>query len=148
EDFSFADLVALRTLIRLRESRISPEKIRTVIAALRQRLRQVEDPLRELRATSDGKRIHAELAGQRLESVSGQLLLDFDSAELSRLKAFPAVAAGQRSNRDAAERWFHNGLENEQAGAVQDAIRAYEKAVAIDAGSAGAWLNLGTIFFN
>ena len=36
----------------------------------------------------------------------------------------------------------------EQAGAVKDAIQAYETAVLLDPTSAGAWVNLGTIYFN
>jgi tetratricopeptide (TPR) repeat protein len=148
ETFAFSDLIALRTLVRLRKDRVPSGKIRAVVIALRQRLRHIEDPLKELRVISDGKRIHVEIAGQQMEPVSGQLLLNFDKNELSRLLSFPAKADQYASRKETAEKWFQEGLAQEQTGAVPEAIKAYEKAVSIDAGSAGAWLNLGTIFFN
>jgi hypothetical protein len=57
ETFGFSDLIALRALIKLRESRIPPAKIRSALAAVRERLRTVDDPLKELKVLSDGKRI-------------------------------------------------------------------------------------------
>jgi tetratricopeptide (TPR) repeat protein len=48
-----------------------------------------------------------------------------------------------------ADRWFEHGLELEQTGApYQEIIDAYEKAAALDPHSAGALVNLGTVFFN
>lgn len=150
EQFGFTDLIALRTLTKLRENRIPPAKIRTVLGALRERLDGVTDPLKELRLVSDGKRIHVQVDGNSMEAISGQLLLNFDKAELKRLVSFPdrKKAEDSRSRRESAEKWFQRGLECEQTGAIQDAVRAYESAVGLDPTSAGAWLNLGTIFFN
>jgi tetratricopeptide (TPR) repeat protein len=149
ETFAFTDLIALRTLIKLRQDRIPPKKIRTAMVAVRARLRDIGDPLKELKVISDGKRIRVEISGQHMEPVSGQLLFNFDREELNRLLSFPRKQNEGRSNaRESAERWFQRGLECEQAGAVPDAVKAYEAAVQLDPGSAGAWLNLGTIFFN
>jgi tetratricopeptide (TPR) repeat protein len=69
---------------------------------------------------------------------------------LKRLVSFPdqKKADDSRGRRESAEKWFQRGLECEQTGAVHDAIKAYESAVSLDPTSAGAWLNLGTIFFN
>jgi tetratricopeptide (TPR) repeat protein len=149
ETFGFSDLIAIRALIKLRESRIPPAKIRSALAAVRERLRTVEDPLKELKVLSDGKRIRVEINGQHMEPVSGQLLFNFDRSELKRLLEFPSAQKEDgKSRRESAEKWFQRGLECEQSGAIQDAIKAYESAVSLDTASAGAWLNLGTIFFN
>ncbi|MEJ7606004.1 MAG: tetratricopeptide repeat protein [Bryobacteraceae bacterium] len=151
ETFAFNDLIALRTLMKLCESRISITKIKAAISAVRARLRHIEDPLRELKVISEGSRIRVEVNGQQMESLSGQLLFNFDRAELKRLLSFPAAKKSEESQqgkRHSAERCFQQGLEYEQNGAVADAIKAYETAVDLDPGSAGAWLNLGTIFFN
>jgi Tfp pilus assembly protein PilF len=150
ETFAFSDLIALRTLMRLRQSRISPAKIRAAVSAIRERLRGVTDPLKEVKVFSEGKHIRVEIAGQHMEPVSGQLLFNFDHEELARLLSFPGKPPQEngRTRRESAERWFQRGLEYEQSGAVHDAIQAYEMAVGIDSGSAGAWLNLGTIYFN
>ena len=149
QTFAFSDLIALRALVKLRKNRIPHAQIRAALAAVRQRLRHVDDPLKELKILSDGRRIRVEVGDQHMEPVSGQLLFNFDRAELNRLLAFPGKKEEDpRVRRDSAERWFQRGLECEHSGAVQDAIKAYESAVGLDPGSAGAWLNLGTIYFN
>jgi tetratricopeptide (TPR) repeat protein len=150
ERFAFSDLIALRTLIKLRESRISLARIRNAISAVRDRLQGIKDPLKELRLVSDGRRIHVQIGDHSMEPISGQLLFNFDQAELKRLVSFPdpKKTDESRSRRDSAEKWFQKGLECEQTGAIQEAISAYQSAVGLDPTSAGAWLNLGTIFFN
>jgi tetratricopeptide (TPR) repeat protein len=88
-----------------------------------------------------------------MESVSGQLLLDFDKAEIEKLLTFPPKKEKADKNggkkRFEAERWFETGLELEQTGApVAEIIHAYEQAVELDPASAGALVNLGTVYFN
>lgn len=152
EFFSFSDLIALRTLIKLRESHVSSPKIRLAVNAIREKMSHVEDPLKELKVFSEGKNIRVEISGQQMEPVSGQLLFNFDQKELRRLLAFPASSSrkkDQQAQKENAERWFQRGLELEQIGApVEQAIEAYETAVRLDPHSAGAWVNLGTIHFN
>jgi tetratricopeptide (TPR) repeat protein len=149
--YGFHELVALRTLIKLRENRVSPVRIKRAVAALAQKLRHIEDPLRQLRLYVDGKKIRVDVEGRAMEAVSGQLLLDFDQAELNRLVEFRSKDPVQteRAQRMEAERWFQRGLELEQTGApMEQVIHAYEKAVMLDSTSAGALVNLGTIYFN
>ncbi len=149
-EFAFSDLIGLRTLTKLREDRVPAAMIRLALAALRKKMRNVADPLKELKVVSDGKRIRVEISGQHMEPVSGQLLFNFDRTELKRLLSFPAKAkSDQRLERQNAERWFQKGLELEQAGApIEQAIEAYEMAAKLDSTSAGALVNLGTIHFN
>lgn len=151
DTFSLPDLIALRTLLKLRKDRIPPATIRKALTALRGRLSEVDDPLRELKVIADGRRIRVEVAGQQMEALSGQLLFDFNGNEIRRLLAFPgdgAKQADQRGRRDEAEKWFQKGLQFEHTGAAKDAIQAYEKAIGLDPTSAGAWVNLGTLYFN
>jgi len=151
QDFAFSDLIALRTLIKLREGKVPPAKIKLAMTALRKKLAHVSDPLKELKVFSEGKRIRVEIAGNQMEPVSGQLLFDFDRRELSRLLSFPKESgrAQEKARKDSAEGWFQKGLELEQTGApVEQAISAYEMAAKLDPNSAGALVNLGTIYFN
>jgi tetratricopeptide (TPR) repeat protein len=150
ESFAFSDLIALRTLIKLRESRVPAEKIRLALSALRKKMRHVADPLKELKVFSDGRRIHVEIAGQHMEPVSGQLLFNFDQKELQRLLSFPKKNSNEKKiQKENAELWFQKGLDLEQTGApIGQAIEAYEKAAELDPNSAGALVNLGTIHFN
>lgn len=152
--FKFSDILALRTLIGLRDNKIPSAQIRKAIHALRTRLKDVRDPLTELKIYSQGRKIRVQFAGQKMEPISGQLLLDFDEAELNKLLSFPGQAAekstgGKHKSRREAEHWFEKGLEFEQTGApVEEVIGAYRKASEIDPGSAGALVNLGTVYFN
>ena len=149
--YGFRELLALRTLIKLRNSRVPPQQIRRAIHALIKKLRGVEDPLTELKLYADGKRIRVELEGRAMEAESGQLLLNFDPGELSRLLEFRPKEnpRAEREQRQAAEHWFQRGLDLEATGApAPEIIEAYEKAIELDPASAGALVNLGTIHFN
>ena len=150
DEFAFSDLIALRTLTKLRENHVPAAKIKLALAALRKKIRNVTDPLKELKVVSDGKRIRVEISGQHMEPVSGQLLFNFDQTELKRLLSFPGKSKNeQRMEKENSERWFQKGLELEQTGApIAQAIEAYEKAAKLDPDSAGALVNLGTIHFS
>ena len=151
ETYGFKELLALRTLLKLRESRVASTQIRRALTALRDKLRGIHDPLTQLKIYADGKRIRVDLDGRAMEAESGQLLLNFDQVELKRLLEFraPDNLSADRTRRAAAEHWFQRGLELEQNSAPLDEIvEAYQKAVELDPTSAGALVNLGTIQFN
>jgi len=149
--YGYPQLVALRTLIQLRKSRVAPAQIRRALAALSRKMGTVQDPLSELKIFADGKRIRVSMEGHSMEAESGQLLLDFGAGELNRLLAFRPKdhSNHERDKRAEAEHWFEKGLSLEQSAAShEEVIAAYEKAVELDPKSAGAWVNLGTIYFN
>jgi tetratricopeptide (TPR) repeat protein len=155
DSFAFSDLLALKTLLKLRSERIAPSKIRSALAALRRKVQSVENPLTELRIYSEGSRIRVDIDGQTMEPVSGQLLLNFGATELKKMLAFPGAkrtdseSAARERRRIEAELLFEKGLEMEQTGApIGDAIAIYEHAITLDPTSTGALVNLGTIYFN
>lgn len=154
ESYNFSDLLALRTLLGLRKNKIPVAQIRRAITAVRERLRGVGDPLTELKIYSEGKKIRVQFRGTKMEPMSGQLLLDFDKAEIERLLSFPPKNGATekleaQKKRREAEQWFERGLELEQSGApLGDILRAYETAVQLDPDSTGALVNLGTVYFN
>jgi tetratricopeptide (TPR) repeat protein len=149
--YGFRELLALQTLLRLQKNRVSAARIRVALEALRKKLRDVGDPLKDLKLFADGKKIRVEIDGGAMDAVSGQLLLNFGANDLKRLVPFPAkdAAAVERDRRFTAERWFQRGLDLEQSGApAEEIIAAYKHAIELDAKSAGALVNLGTIYFN
>jgi len=151
DQFAFSDLIALRSLQKLRQNRVPVARIRRAVRALREKLGGVADPLRELKVFCEGKQVAVLLEGQKMEAVSGQLLLDFDRAELKRLMEFPGdrTPASRASRQQEAEAWFENGLELEQTGApIPDIVEAYERALQLDPRSVGALVNLGTIHYH
>lgn len=154
EQFAFSDLIALTSIQKLRKSRVSSQKVRQAVGAIRKKLRGVENPLKELKIFSEGRSVAVIVDGQKMEAVSGQLLLNFDSESLASLLAFPRGADGagrgdaERAKREA-EAWFEKGLELEQTGAPsEEIVDAYTKALEYDPSSAGALVNLGTIYFH
>jgi tetratricopeptide (TPR) repeat protein len=151
ETYGFKELLALRTLLKLRAGRVPSPQIKRALTALREKLRDIHDPLSQLKIYADGKRIRVEIEGRAMDAESGQLLLNFDAVELKRLLEFRKAAPDntEQVRRATAEHWFQRGLDLEQTGApVAEVIEAYQKAVELDPTSAGALVNLGTIQFN
>ena len=153
DSYAFRDLAALRKLVSLREQHISYDAIRRSVIALRQRMRDIDNPLTDLNFMREGRRLSVQWQGMKMDALSGQLFFDFDSAV--RTLAFPnrrqeAEAKALESGRRAeADRWFQKGLDLEQSGApIADVIEVYEKAAGLDPKCAGAFVNLGTIYFH
>jgi tetratricopeptide (TPR) repeat protein len=159
DSFGFPDLVALKTLRRLRELRISVQKIKEAVSSLKVRLEDIDRPLAQLRITTEGRRIAVHVSGSRMEAMSGQLLFDFGEQEIEKLRAFPMKAAPAEPvapppatapviDEEKAEFWFQRGLALEETGApVAAAIDAYRKALEANPAAPGALVNLGTILF-
>lgn len=146
ESYSFSDLLAIQTLIKLRENRIGARQIGEALAALRRKLSWVKHPLSELRIVSDGRKIAVHVAGQKMEAISGQILIDFDAADVAAVRNFPERPRGNRLRE--SEAWFQKGLELEETGApIEEAMAAYEKVLELNPGAAGALVNLGTIYY-
>lgn len=147
DSYSFSDLIALQTLIKLKENRIPGRQIGRAIDSLRRRLSWVKQPLSELRIVSDGRKIAVHVAGQRMEALTGQILFDFEVAEVGGLAAFPDRKLAANRARES-EAWFQKGLELEETGApVEEAIAAYRQVLELNPKAAGALVNLGTIYY-
>jgi tetratricopeptide (TPR) repeat protein len=148
DSYSFSDLIALKTIVKLRENRIPNQQISRAIDALRRKLPRVKQPLSELRIISDGRTITVKMPGERMEAISGQMVFEFDTAELSAVKAISRKPDESAVRLKDAEAWFQKGLELEETGAPPEAaIDAYQKAVELNPAAAGAWVNLGTLHY-
>jgi tetratricopeptide (TPR) repeat protein len=151
ETFSFSDLIALRALQKLRENRIPPRTIGRALVSLKRKLSDIESPLSQLKIVSDGRSITVHVAGQKMEAISGQMLFDFETAEIRAVKSFPRPEESRKPKIDEkqAELWFQRGLELEESDApISDAMEAYKKAVELNPNAAGALVNLGTIHYH
>ncbi len=158
ERYALGDLLALRALNSLREKKVPVARVRRSFQSLRARLQHIANPFTELKVFLDGKRIGVHLGGQKMDSLSGQLLLDFDAAALQKLRPFTRPENRRPEGRSvderqkkitAADACFQRGLEIEQTGGpIADAIVAYEQAIALNPQAAGAHVNLGTICFH
>jgi tetratricopeptide (TPR) repeat protein len=145
--YSFADLIAIQTILKLRENRIQTRQIGLAVESLRQKLAWIKRPLSELRIVSDGRKISVLVAGQRMEALTGQTLFDFEASEAGGLRSFPERKRPASLLRES-EAWFQRGLELEETGApVEQAMEAYQKVIELNPGAAGALVNLGTIYY-
>jgi Tfp pilus assembly protein PilF/DNA-binding transcriptional MerR regulator len=152
--YTFSDLVSLRTLLQLRKEGVPPARIRSLHAALKKKLRGVERPWSELQVQKHGKRLLVHFQGAPLEPMTGQMVLEYSpkgSAAAVRKLERPVRPgeAGETDGKVIAERFFRAGLRYEEhKDTLPKAIRAYQKAIELDARAAGAWINLGTVYYN
>lgn len=150
EQFEFVDLIALKTLQKLRENRIPTERIEQALRSLREKLSDIDRPLWELKIVSDGRKVAVRLPGGKMEALTGQMLFDFDVSNLRSVAAFEAPR--RRENAAGAmeetEMWFHRGLEREERGEpLASILEAYGKALEANPAAAGAWVNMGTVHY-
>ena len=140
--YDFRDLIGLRTVKQLVEEGVPANRLRRALAALRQKLSQAQAPLTELRVLSDGKDILVERGGVRLEPLSGQFALNFETRELDE-----RVRVIARPGRNADD-WLATALEYEAEGKTRaEAIDAYDRALCVDPRKPEALINCGTLCY-
>src|SRR3989442_14616210 len=138
--YSFRDLISLRTIKQLIDQGVPANRLRRALAALREKLAQVHMPLAELRIPSDGKDVVVESEGARLEPLSGQFVLNFETRELGEKVR---VMVGPNADDWLATALEYDAEENTRA----QAIEAYDHALSIDPQKVDALLNCGTLCY-
>src|SRR5260370_4256290 len=138
--YDFGDLIGLRTVKQLVDEGVPANRLRRALAALREKLAQVHAPLAELRVLSDGKDIVVERDGARLEPLSGQFVLNFETRELDERVR---VMAGRNADDLLATALEYYAQGNTRA----QAIEAYDHAFSIDPQKVDALLNCGTLCY-
>jgi len=141
KSYDFRDLISLRTAKQLIEKGVSANRLRRSLVALHQKLSEVQAPLTELRILSNGRDVIVERDGARLEPISGQFVLNFDTRDLSdKVRYMP-----ERSPED----WYALALQYEaDPDARAEAIDAYQRVLATDPGHIDALINLGMLSYD
>ena len=138
--YDFRDLIGLRTIKQLVEEGVPASRLRRALAALREKLVQVQAPLTELRILSDGKDVVVERHGARLEPLSGQFVLNFETRDLGE----KVRVIAERN----ADEWLALALEYEADKKTRaEAMEAYERALRADPTKVDALLNGGTLYY-
>jgi tetratricopeptide (TPR) repeat protein len=127
--FTFQDVVLLRTALQLRAARITPRKIITALSRLRQALPD-ELPLTGIRISAVGNDVAVRTGPSQWDAVTGQLLLDFEVAEIKGDVVFLDTSPTQRNVEQQAEEWYDLG-EQLRTSDVNGAEQAYRKAIAL-----------------
>jgi cytochrome c-type biogenesis protein CcmH/NrfG len=137
--YDFRDLISLRTAKQLIEKGVTATRLRRSLAALQSKLTEVQEPLTELRILYNGRDVVVDCDGARLEPISGQFMLNFDTRELrDKVRIMP-----ERN----AEAWFLLALQYESQASGAKAIDAYERALAVDPHHVEALINLGMLHY-
>jgi tetratricopeptide (TPR) repeat protein len=138
--YDFRDLIGLRTIKQLAENGVPANRLQRALVALREKLSQVQAPLAELRILSDGKDVIVERGGARLEPLSGQFVLNFETRELDE----KVRVMGGRT----ADDWLATALQYESGGQQKtEAMEAYERALLVDPQRVDALINCGTLVY-
>jgi len=153
--YTFQDLVLLRTAKELTEAGIGPTRVGRALARLREQLPRGRS-LSAVRITAEAGQVVARDGGEVWEPRTGQRPLpyreleDFAGFEVAEL-AERAAPLGRQAVDEAEERrdfdaedWFELGFELE-ATSVDEARRAYARALEEDPTHADAHLNLGRL---
>jgi len=138
--YDFRDLIALRTAKQLIAAGVPANRLRRALDALHQKLSQIKSPLAELRIVSDGRDIIVERDGSRLEPLSGQFVLNFETRELDdQVHIMPARSADEWL---AVARAYEADRQ-----AWSEALEAYDQVLRIDPRRVEALINAGTLHY-
>jgi tetratricopeptide (TPR) repeat protein len=140
--FTFRDLLLLRELKGLDQARIPRNRVRRALAKLKQQLPE-ERPLGSIGLTPQAKGIIARDDKGRWNPESGQSEFDFQVVGPQRAP-FKLVRGGRSSEGLDADGWYRLGCELESSDSEQ-ALKAYCRAVELDARQADAQINLGRL---
>lgn len=145
--FSFQDIVLLRTAQELLDGCVPPRRVWRALRSLRQQLPNGR-PLTAVRIAAQGDRVVVRDKDTSWHPESGQVTFDFSVSEMARQVA-PLAREAARSARTAtdvsSDDWFQIGLECESVAAFAEAKAAYRRAVEIDPSHDEAHINLGRL---
>jgi tetratricopeptide (TPR) repeat protein len=146
-EFSFQDLVLLRTAKELIAQKIAPRRVRAALRRLRDELPSGR-PLSAVSIAADGGRIVVFDGRMTWNPESGQQLFRFDVADLAkRVKPLAERSAREARGADTelrAEDWYQLGCELETS-TPAEARDAYRRAIELDPRHADAHTNLGRL---
>jgi len=139
--FTFQDLLLLKTTKGLLDAQVPVARLRKMLHSLKRQLPE-DQQLWNVTIYADGRRVIVWDGTAHWQPESGQFLFDFEPSRMAR--QFPlkqAVPPAQLT----AENWFDLASELEKE-SPQEAGRAYEEALRLDPTWAAAHINLGRLY--
>jgi tetratricopeptide (TPR) repeat protein len=142
--FTFQDLLFLKTAKGLLDSRVPATRIIRMLSSLKRQLPD-DQHLAGLKIYADGRRVIVWDGKARWQPDSGQFLFNFDARSVVQKLKLPPPASKPAKEKLTAEHWFNLGVELE-ATSTKEAERAYHMALEVDPKMAAAHLNVGKLY--
>ncbi len=144
-EFTFQDLLLLKTAKGLLSSRVPLKNVTRMLLSLK---RQLPDDrhLATIKIYADGRRVVAWEGRARWQPDSGQFVFNFDAREIAeKLSLSRAPAVKGAKEKLTANHWYDLAVELETT-SVDDAKQAYRMALELDPAMSDAHLNLGRLY--
>jgi tetratricopeptide (TPR) repeat protein len=151
--FSFQDVVLLRTAHRLQAAKIPPRRIVKALASLREQLPE-QLPLSGLRISAVGNDVAVQEGGVQWDAESKQMLLDFEVAPAGgtvaliarELDTEPAARPARPATTSSTDAHLTQARDLEASDPAA-AERSYREVLEHSADSVDAYLNLGALLY-
>ena len=141
-NFTFQDLVLLKTTKGLLDARVPVARIRRILQSLKRQL-PAEQQLWSVRIFADGRRVVVWDAAGQWHPDSGQFLFDFEPRSVAEAVPFVSPQPSPPPSL-TAEQWFDVGLELESH-SPQEALAAYLRALELAPEFVPARVNIGRL---
>jgi tetratricopeptide (TPR) repeat protein len=142
--FTFQDVLFLKTAKGLLDSRVPSKRVIRMLSSLKRQLAK-DRHLASIKIYADGDRVIAWDGKARWQPDSGQFLFNFDARTVMQ-KAKLSLSQPKRAKEElTAENWFDLAVELESS-SILEAQRAYHRALELDPQMAAAHLNLGKLY--
>ena len=140
--FTFRDLLFLKTAKGLLDSRVPAKRVVKILSSLKRQLPN-ERHFASVKIYADGRRVVVWDGKAQWQPDSGQFLFNFDAQNVLRTLKVRA-AEPKALNRDARY-WFNLAIEVERS-STEEARQAYLRAIELDPTLSDAHLNLGKLY--
>ena len=147
--YTFQDLIGVRTAKALLDRGVPLRRVRTTIDALRTSLPEVVRPLSELRVIADGQSVVVRDERSLFEPPTGQTVIDFEVRRLHDdvVRVLRPGSVDPSRRRAAYEAYLEGCRLDEDEATLDRAEAAYRRAISLDPSLANALTNLGNLRF-
>jgi tetratricopeptide (TPR) repeat protein len=142
--FTFQDVIFLKTAKGLLDSHVPSKRIIRMLSSLKHQLAK-DRHLASVKVYADGKRVIAWDGNTRWQPDSGQFLFNFDARSAMQKVKLSLPRPKRAPEKLTADHWFNLGLDLESS-SIQEAQSAYHKALELDPQMTAAHLNLGKLY--
>jgi tetratricopeptide (TPR) repeat protein len=149
--FDFKEVLSARALNQLTSSGVGPSRIKKSLQELSRWLPDTDRMLMQLETFEEGRLLRVRLENGELALPDGQMLFDFASkgkdGERATVKSMRPAPDARHKHAQHADHWFDQGVEAEDRGDLQGALRAYGQALKTGEAQPEILFNIGNVLY-